>query len=51
MTNRKLVLKRDVLQSLSDDELGGVIAGTGDTSLSCLDYISACVVECLLRLE
>lgn len=51
MNNRKLVLKRDVLQSLTDDELVDVVAGTRDTLYSCMDYISCAVTECILTVE
>ena len=44
---RTLILKRDVLRELSNDELSGVVAGTRETMYSCLDYVSCHIVDCL----
>jgi hypothetical protein len=45
---RSLVLRRDVLRSLTEDELGGIAAGTFGTAYSCLDYVSCYLLDCLL---
>jgi hypothetical protein len=53
MNNKKLTLKRDVLQELGSDELAGVVAGTatgtgaGQTRHSCLAYISCFQQHCV----
>lgn len=49
MKTRTLSLKRDVLQELTNGELGAV-AGAG-TDMSCLDYISCWAVQCLFTLR
>ncbi len=46
--NRKLSLKRDVLQELTSAELTGVVAGTKDTMYSCMTFISCYITDCLL---
>ncbi len=45
---RKLSLKRDVLQELTPHELSGVAGGRDtNTCISCLDYISCWLADCL----
>ena len=46
-TSRTLILKRESLRQLTADELHGVAGGPG-TSLSCLDYVSCYILQCLL---
>lgn len=45
---RTLALKREALRRLTDDELHGV-AGGDATLLSCLDYVSCHILQCLLE--
>lgn len=42
---RTLSLRRSVLRELTSDELAGVPAG--NASLSCLDYVSCFLTDCL----
>jgi hypothetical protein len=47
---RTLTLKREVLQELSPADLNGVVGAaitTGNTGISCLDYVSCWVWQCL----
>lgn len=43
---RTLSLKRTVVRELTSDELGAVVGG-GPLSLSCLDYVSCNLLDCL----
>jgi len=49
--NRKLSLKRDVLNELTTDELTGVVGGTKETMYSCMTYVSCYILDCVATLD